>query len=205
MAKKPVKNVKEAAVKAALTLAAQKGWNNVSLREVAKKAKIALPELHEHFGDRLDIIAAWGRLLDRQVLNETGEIDLSFPARDRLFDILMARFDALNENRDGAKAILRSLRTDPKQAVIALPHLGRSMSWMLEAAGIETSGVKGALKIAGLAAVYLKSLWVWCDDESPDMSKTMAALDKNLGRAAQWADSFGVAAEKFSRGGHGSV
>jgi AcrR family transcriptional regulator len=199
MAIKTAKSVKEAAVGAALTLAAEKGWSNVSLREVAKKAKIALPELREHFDDRLDIIAAWGRLLDQAVLKE-ADPDLASPARDRLFDILMARFDALNENRDGAKAVLRSLRTDPKQAVIALPHLGRSMSWMLEAAGIEAAGVKGALKIAGLAAIYLKSLWVWCDDESADMAKTMAALDKNLGRAAQWADSFGMAAEKFSRG-----
>src|ERR1035437_5456055 len=133
-----VTNVKETAVHAALALAAEHGWSHVRLRDIAKKSRIPLLTLHDHFDDRLDIIAAWGRLLDRRVLEAIGTPDSGSPPRDRLFDILMERFDALNENRGGAKAILRSLRTDPKQAVIALPHLGRSMSWMLEAAGIET-------------------------------------------------------------------
>ena len=61
------------------------------------------------------------------------------------------------------------------------------MSWMLEAAGIETAGIKGAVKVIGLTGIYLKTLRVWCDDESPDMGKTMAALDKNLGQAEEWA------------------
>ncbi|MCB9991058.1 MAG: TetR family transcriptional regulator [Rhodospirillales bacterium] len=192
MAKSTRKPVKEKALKAALELAASQGWASTSLADIAAHAKIPMTDLHDVFEDRFDILAAYGRMLDRRVLEAAGEPDPSLSPRDRLFDLLMERFDALNDDRDGVLSILNSLWCDPKQAVINLPHLGRSMSWMLEAAGIETSGIRGAIKIAGLTALYLKTLKTWSTDDSPDMGKTMAALDQSLGRAEQWAGSFGI-------------
>lgn len=193
MAKKSTANIKEKAVKAALKLAARQGWLETSLADIAKEAKIPLADLHEHFLDRFDILAAYGRMIDKHVMDTLGEPDASLPPRDRLFDMIMERFDILNEDREGVCAILESFCTDPKQAVISLPHLGRSMSWMLECCGIETAGYKGALKIMGLTGIYLKTLKTWKNDDSPDMAKTMAELDKNLGRAEQWVDKFGLA------------
>lgn len=72
-----------------------------------------------------------------------------------------------------------------------MPHLCRSMTWMMEAAGIETLGLRGALKVAGLTGVYLKVLKTWTEDDSPDLAKTMAALDKDLGRAESFANTLG--------------
>jgi AcrR family transcriptional regulator len=188
MAKKSVKNIKEKAVGAALDLAVQKGWQNVTLSGIARKAKIPLATLHQHFADRFDVITAWGRIIDRRVLAGAGD---SGSPRDRLFDLLMARLDVLNETRGGAISILESFRCDPKQSLVLLPHLCRSMGWMLDAAGIETGGVKGTLKVAALTAIYLKTLYVWRGDESADMAKTMAALDRALGHAEQWAGKTG--------------
>lgn len=184
--------VKERAVDAALALAAEKGWTQVGLGDIARRAKVPLRELHDHFEDRADILAAYGRMIDRRVLENTGENDSDLSPRDRLFDILMERLDVINEQREGVCAVLKSFCFDPKQAIIGLPHLGRSMSWMLEAAGIDTTGVRGALHVAGLTGVYLKTLRTWMNDDSPDMGKTMAALDKYLGRAEQLAESFGL-------------
>lgn len=194
MAKKSTKSVpvKEKAVQAALALAAEKGWAQTGLNDIAKKAKVPLRELHEHFEDRADILAAYGRMIDRRVLENSGENEGDLSPRDRLFDILMERLDVLNDDRAGVCAILKSFCFDPKQAVIGLPHLGRSMSWMLEAAGIDTTGIRGAVRVAGLTGLYLKTLKVWMSDEDTDMGKTMAALDKNLGRAERWAESFGL-------------
>ena len=188
MAKKTTKTIKDRAVEAALTLAAQRGWEAVTLCAIARKIKIPQHELRDHFEDRTDIIAAWGRIIDKKILAAAGDAEGGTSPRDRLFDLLMERFDVLNEHRDGARAILGSFKCDPKQTLICLPHLCRSMGWMMDAAGIETSGLKGAAKIAGLTAIYLKALWVWRDDDSPDMSKTMAALDQSLGHAEQWAE-----------------
>ncbi len=191
MVVKAKKNMKEEAVEAALALAVERGWAQVSLRGVAAKVGLTLAELHEHFDDKTDILVTLGRMIDRQVLENIGEGEEGASKRDRLFDVLMERYEVLNNYRDGVCAVLDSFLCDPKQAVISLPHLARSMSWMLEAAGMDTGGIKGAVKVAGLTGVYLKVLKTWKDDDSKDLSKTMAALDKTLNRVDSLAGMCG--------------
>ncbi|PZQ45786.1 MAG: TetR family transcriptional regulator [Micavibrio aeruginosavorus] len=186
----PAKPLRERAVVAALDLAARMPWDMVTLTDIADKAHASLAELCEVFEDKTDILAAYGRMVDKQVLENVGAADPSVSERDRLFEILMERFDVMEEHKDALASILKSLTVDPKQAVIGLPHLGRSMNWMFEAAGLSASGIKGAIKIAGLTALYLYVLKVWLRDETADLSKTMAALDKSLGRAERAVNSF---------------
>lgn len=186
-AAKTVKNPRETAVQAALDLAAAQGWLAVGMGDISEKTGISLPDLHEIFADRYDLLAAYGRMVDRKMLEAASPAEDGTSERDRLFDLLMEQFDVLNDNRDGVCAILDTLLPDPKQAVICLPHLCRSMAWTLDAAGIETGGLKGIVKIMGLLAIYLDTLRTWKEDESEDMSKTMAALDKNLARIEGWA------------------
>jgi len=191
MAAKKKTHTKDDLVKVALEQATQLGWAYVTLHDIADAAGITLAELHEHFDDRGDILVALGRHIDHRVLEAFEKIEGEASPRDRLFDVMMERFDVLNDYRDGVIAILHSFRFDPKEAVISCPHLCRSMSWMLEASGIETNGFRGAAKIVGLTGVYLKVLKTWKDDESPDMGKTMAMLDKHLGQAESLANRFG--------------
>lgn len=181
---------REEVVLAALDLAADQAWDSLSLRMIAEKAGVSLPDIHALFDDKTDILTALGRRIDRLVLSGLGPISAETSARDRLFDILMDRFEVLNAHRAGIISILHSFRGDPKQAVIALPHLCRSMTWMLEAAEIDTRGWRGALTVMGLSGVYLKVLKTWMEDESPDLPKTMAALDKALGTAERAANTF---------------
>jgi hypothetical protein len=53
------------------------------------------------------------------------------------------------------------------------------MGWMLEAAGIDSSGIAGALRVRGLAFVWGAAFRVWLED-GEDQSKTMAELDRRL-------------------------
>ena len=182
---------KDDLVKVALTQAEQLGWAYVTLNDVADAAEISLAALHTHFDDKSDILVALGRMIDRRVLESFDKIGGEASPRDRLFDVMMERFDVLNDYRSGVIAILHSFRFDPEDAVLSCPHMCRSMSWMLEAAGEDTNGFKGATKIVGLTGIYLKVLKTWKDDTSPDMGKTMAALDKHLGQAERLADRFG--------------
>jgi len=192
MAKKAEKDFKNDIVLASLALAKAQGWNNVVLCDVARDVNLSLAELFDVIEDKTDILVLFGKMIDRRVLEVIGEGDASVTARDQLFDILMERYEILNDYRDGLIAILESFRFDPKQAVISCPYLCRSMAWMLEAAGIETGGVRGALKVAGLTGLYVKTLRVWKDDESADLAKVMAALDKDLGRVEQFANTLGL-------------
>ena len=103
--------------------------------------------------------------------------------KDRLFDILMERFDILNEDRQAIISILNAVTLDPHQMVISMPWLCKAMGIVLELADIPSHGWQGGLRITGLTIVYIKTLRVWIGDDSSDMAMTMAALDKNLGYA----------------------
>src|SRR5437763_935304 len=57
-----------------------------------------------------------------------------------------------------------------------------SMRFMLEAAGIDSEGPVGTLKLQGLAIAWNRVLDTWFEDDDPGLSATMAALDRELTR-----------------------
>jgi AcrR family transcriptional regulator len=181
--------LKERLVTAALDLASRMDWDIVTMTDIAHAAGASLAEMSEIFDDKTDILVAYGKMVDRKVLEAFSDPDPAASSRDRLFDIMMERFDVLGKDRAAVLSILKSFAPDPKQAVISFPHLGRSMAWTLEAAGVETNGLRGTVRVAGLAGVYLNVLRHWMNDESEDLSKTMAALDRSLARAEQAANT----------------
>jgi AcrR family transcriptional regulator len=170
-------------VDAAMALAARGRWRDVSLAEIAEAAEVPLSAVYEHFPSKHAIVGALIRRIDREVLAGVRKEDSTEPARDRLFDVLMMRFEALLPYREAVATLLNHATREPLSAVADLPQLNRSMAWMLEAAGLSAEGVRGWLRTEGLMAVYLATLRVWLNDDSPDLARTMAALDANLRRA----------------------
>ncbi len=173
------------AVDCALALAAERGWRRVSLGDIAAAAKLPLAELYGLYPSRAAILAAFFRGIDEAVLAQ-GKPEGETP-RDRLFDLLMRRFEAMRPHKPGLEAILGEAARDPLALLCAAPRLKRSMAWTLEAAGIASHGLLGCLSAKALAAVYLASLRSWLADDSADMSRTMAALDRHLRRAESLA------------------
>ena len=191
--KKPAARIlKSRIVESALALAVEQGWVDLHLKVVARHAKCTQAELEAIFPDKAALLAGVFAWIDAEALKNAGGRDAGDAPRDALFDVLMDRFDVLSAHRAAFVSILDSFRPDPKQAFDSLPHLCRAMTATLAAAGLETGGPKGALRALGLAMVYLDVLRVWKGDESPDMAKTMAALDRDLGRAEQAAGFLGL-------------
>ena len=170
-------------IDAALALAAEKGWENVSLLDISKAADTPLASLYARFPGKHTILSAFAERIDQAVLADHDPADTAGePARDRLFDVLMLRFDQLQPHRTAIRSILDSYRRDPFLALGGLRQLRRSMTWMLEAADLATGGIRGETRVAGLCGIYLATLRIWLRDDSTDMSKTMAALDGYLRR-----------------------
>ena len=168
-------------VDAALQLAATEGWRDLGLARIAETAGVSLAELHAAFPLRGCILDAFIRRIDEQVL-VAGPADSGDGVRDRLFDLLMRRFDALAPYKAAVAAILRD-SLDPSVGLVGLPALARSMAWTFEAAGMPVAGLAGLLRIQGLALIYANAVRVWLRDDTADLAKTMAALDKGLRRA----------------------
>ncbi len=170
-------------VKTALALAATQGWRDTTLGDIADAAKLPIGELLAIYPSKLSIVAAYSRQIDGDMLKAIDPELASEPPRDRLFDVMMRRLDALAPNREAVRSIISATLCDPVSAVCGAFVLRRSMVMMLEAASIGTAGLPGIVKVKGLAAIYMSVLRVWLNDDSEDMAKTMSALDRALRRA----------------------
>jgi AcrR family transcriptional regulator len=170
------------AAEAAMTLADQRGWNAVSLIDIARASGTSLAELYRHGRSKRRLLVRFARQVDAQVLDQIDPEDLQEPAKDRLFELLMERFDLLKPHRAGLKSILDCYRRDPAQALGGLNEARRSMRNYLEAADLSTAGLRGELRLQGLIAIYLYTLRTFLEDDSEDLSRTMATLDTALRR-----------------------
>lgn len=167
-------------IDAALELAAEHGWQAVTLADVALRAKVPLVEVYAQFQSRSDILRAFLSRVDEQMMS--GEVDAAASPRDRLFDVTMRRFEALNPHKPAVRSILRQ-GVDPVTALCEARRFGRSMALLLEAAGVSSAGLVGLARVNGMAAIYLYTMRCWLQDDTPDMARTMAALDTALRRA----------------------
>jgi len=173
-------STKDRLVDAALILAGRQGWRRTGLAEIAAEAGLSLAQTYDAAPSKLALLAAFHRRIDRAALAETGNADA--PTRDRLFDALMRRFDALAPHRAALRVILRDSRGDPA-LLFGAAALVQSMSWMLEASGVPASGLVGRMRASLLSGLYLWVLRVFLDDDTTDLAKTMAALDRQLRRS----------------------
>lgn len=187
--KAPKKGIEGQAIDAAMALAAERGWPNIGMIDIAERAKVPVVELIGHFPSKSAILSALFSQVDDAMLADVPKRygDLGDGARDRLFELLMARFDALAPYKEGVASVLTSCSSQPLDAICVLPRAGRSMALTLELAGISTSGVSGALRVKGLLIAYGDAFRTWLGDDSQDLTQTMAALDRNLRRAEKLA------------------
>ena len=169
---------------AALAVAAERGWRQATLSDIAAHAGCGLADVYRRFPSKGAVMRAAVARIDAAVLSETdaGGEDESF--RDRLFDLLMRRYDALKPHRAAIEACWRDLRRDPLSGAPLAPALARSMSWMLEAAGAPAQRPFDLLRVKLLAGIHLSVMRVWLQDDSEDLGRTMASLDRALKR---WA------------------
>lgn len=173
---------------ALLKLAETQGWRDLSLAEIAAEAGLPIAEAHAIYPSKSAILMALGRTLDQEILAGLEAEPLDGSAKDRLFDLLMRRFDALNRHRGGYLVLARELPTTPIEFACLTGQLRRSLGLMLETAGLSASGLKGLLRLKGLMAIYGCALRTWTKDDGADLPKTMAELDKRLGQAERLSE-----------------
>jgi AcrR family transcriptional regulator len=162
----------------------------LSLSAIAAAAELPILQVYRVFHSKQAILCGFYNRIDQVVLADPPAAEPDERARDRLFDLMMRRFDALQPYKPPLDVLRRELLGDPVTALCAGASLLRSMRWMFEAADIPTGGVRGAIAVKLAAAAYLSAMRVWQHDDSQDLARTMAALDARLRRIEGW---FGTA------------
>jgi ubiquinone biosynthesis protein COQ9 len=170
------------AVRAAFELAKERRWGDISLADIAQSANLSLADLRREFSCKTDILRAFQSEVDAEVLAKARSAGEARSPRDRLFDVVMTRFEVMQPYKPALRRIASHLCCRPGEAATLFCASLASQYWMLAAAGAKLDGPAGALRVAGLTALYGKVFQVWLDDPSPSLDKTMAALDKRLAR-----------------------
>jgi AcrR family transcriptional regulator len=181
------KSERERIIETFMALLAEKRFEEIGLGEIATRAGISLAELRAQFGSTFAILAAQIKEIDRDVLRGDDADMAEEPPRERLFDILMRRLEALEPHKEAVRSLARSAARNPGLA-LALNGLSvRSQQWMLTAADIAASGPRGMFRAQGLAMLFASVLRTWIDDDDPGKARTMAALDRALARGQRWS------------------
>ena len=175
--------IRNSSIAAALDLAAESPWEWITLAQIAEKAGFGKEKVAEIFPDKTSIVEAIIDHIDTQIETIFSEQDIDLSPRDKLFDVLMERFEILNRNRTAHLSILNSFGWTAQSVCPDLKILKSSMIRMANCAGIETKGLVGFINITGLKIIYIWVTLIWCQDNSSDLGRTMAELDKTLGRA----------------------
>jgi AcrR family transcriptional regulator len=169
-------------VEALMTLAATHAWEEISISDIARQAGVTLAEFRDLFPSKGAVLGGFSRKIDRVVLEGTASDLAGEPARERLFDVLMRRMDALAPYRTALKSIATAVRRDALTLFALNQASLNSMRFMLEAAGIGSEGPLGTLKLQGAVIAFARALDTWFDDDDPGLAKTLARLDRELGR-----------------------
>jgi AcrR family transcriptional regulator len=174
-------------IQAFFALLTERAFEQIGYADIAARAGVPLATLRHEFGSKLPIVAAYIKAIDHKVL-AGGDADMTEePPRERLFDVLMRRLEALAPDRAAIRSLMRSARRHPSLAFAFNTLALRSQRWMLTAANIDAAGPRGVIRAQGLALLFADVLRTFMHDEDEGLARTMAALDRALARGQRWS------------------
>lgn len=167
-------------VDAALRLAAEKPWPEITLIAIAEASGLSLAELAQHVSGKPQILEAFARRMDSQLLASLASDPVEGDAHDRLFDIMLRRFELLAPHKAAIANIAKAPADGPAEWLHLLASSLVTQTWMLAAADIKLAGLTGDIAKLGLAKVAVDTLRIWLKDDDAGLARTMAALDRKL-------------------------
>lgn len=178
----PATSPRERLVEALMRLAAEQPWDDIEIGDIAREAGMTLSQFRDHFPSKGAVLGAFARRIDKIVIEGTTDDLVGEPIRERIFDVMMRRIDALTPYKPALRRIAFALRSDPL-SLLALNQVAlNSQRFMLAAAGVPIEGPLGRLKLQGAVFAFNNTLETWLGDEDPALARTMARLDRELRR-----------------------
>ena len=161
------------------------GWSDAALAAGAADAGVEQHLVSALFPrGAIDAIALHSRLADTEMVaafhalpKAPQKIHLAIRA------LVLSRLELANQNKDAVRRALTMLAL-PAHAKLSTELLYETVDAMWRAAGNTDTGFSFYTRRATLAAVYSATLLAWLADNSGDMGKTVAFLDRRLANLA---------------------
>lgn len=170
--------------KTVLSLSEEMAFSAITLPKLAARMGrpvsdfLNLPDLNTLVVDYLD------RACAAEPVDETESL------RERLFDIAMLRFEAMEDYRDGVMAWQDGWLMNPIKRAKAAKRRVKSARWILTLAG-ETQDLFLKPKSVVLSGILFRAEQAWRKEEGEDFTRTMAQLDRDLRDIDSWVERFG--------------
>lgn len=187
MAQNPADSqIAEEIVKAALHHVPFDGWRMTTLEMAAEECGYDSAQLHNALPDGVDdAIALYGQMADRDMVAAFEALEEA-PAKTHLKirALILCRLEEAMRHKQTVSKTMAYL-AQPQHAAKASKMLYNSVDLMWRTAGDDATDVSFYSKRATLAAVYSATLLAFLSDDSGDMAKTEAFLDRRLRDVSQ--------------------
>lgn len=163
-----------------LELLPETGWDSLELKALAHHAGMPLKTISDRIAKKSDIIPMIVQLIDAETEALAGRQDINTPREDRLFDVLMSRFEALQKYRDAVLLLASHIKRTPELAYVMYIAQTDSMRRMYQ--WIQPSNKKNQSPYSHyiLLIIYNFAFVKWARDSSPDLSFTMTSLNYSI-------------------------
>lgn len=163
---------------AVLELAGETSWAQLKLSQIAAKADVPLSDFQGVAG-KDELADAVEGYFDREMSSE-GVASEGTP-RERLFEAIMLRFEAMESYRAGLLSLMKFRETSPSRLAHLVAARRKSAEWALVSAGLDDDTVAAkTIKVVAVGYVIAMTERAWRKEDSPDFTKTMSALDREL-------------------------
>jgi hypothetical protein len=162
-----------------LAILKKKSWKVLNFEEAIKKNKKI------NIKSKIDLLKNINRYVDDALIIKMKKLEIS-STKDMLFEVLMARFDILQQNRKSYLEIYKGFKKSPQYFIQLLPSFLESMIITAELAKYNVNGLKGSIRLKGLMMVYFATFFQWLEDKTTSLESTMTRLDKNLDQAEKF-------------------
>ncbi|MBU75110.1 MAG: hypothetical protein CMM73_05330 [Rhodospirillaceae bacterium] len=180
---------------AAWTQLADKPPRQLHIDDIAAAAGITAAAARAATGSITTLILHRLATLDRQAslesladIEDAGEV----PVRDKIVEGLMHRFEVYAPYRQQIAQLDLAGKRDPALGLRLLDSLAQAMRMLLRMAGDDLAGLGSEGRVLGVAVVAMQVARVWQDDDAPDLSVTLKAIDARLARAEEWGRTLRV-------------
>ena len=180
---------------AAWTQLAELSPRAMHIDDVAAEAGVPSAAARAVAGSMANLILHKLARLDRQAVLETlADIEDAgdVPARDKIIEGLMHRFEVYAPYRRQMAQLETAARRDPALGLRLIESLSQAMRMLLRMAGDDLAGVRGEARVRGVAGVAMIVARVWQTDDTPDLSTTLKEIDRRLATAEEWGRTLRV-------------
>jgi len=160
------------------------GWTEAAMQTTAGQLGLSASQVAELFPQGItELVEIWSDDIDRYVaeifVNRFAEDLDNMPVHMKIRELLLIRFEVLQRNKEAVRKIA-AFMARPAQAKLGSKLLYKTLDRVWRIAGDRSTDYNFYTKRATLAAVYGSTMLAFWDDDTSDMQKTRAFLDRRL-------------------------